>query len=171
MLVLVPLAALSPDALTTARERLFSVGQYGSDRSVYYRLVESGHVLDQIRARPAFGSGLGASIYWGRPLYNVPAQRYTFVHNGYLYLAWKLGLPFALLLLGALMAAVLRRRRGVGSPYDAAILNGAQGAILALLLSNVTFPSLASLSGTDAFGLLVAICLVPRPAALSRPPA
>jgi O-antigen ligase len=167
MFVLVPLATLSPAALTTARERLFSVGQYGSDRSVYYRLVESRHVLDQITARPVSGSGLGASIYWGRPLYHVPAQRYTFVHNGYLYLVWKLGMPFAVLLVGALLAAALRRRKGVGSAYDRAILNGAQGAVVALLLSNVTFPSLTSLSGTGSFGLLAAVSLVPRAGLLS----
>jgi O-antigen ligase len=160
ILGLLPVAALSPDTLTTGRERLLSVGQYSSDRSVYYRLVESRHVLDEINHSPVTGSGLGAAIWWGRPLYRVPPARYTFVHNGYLYVAWKLGLVVAAALVAAMLLAVLRSSRRTEPPLWAAVVNGAQAALAALLVSNLTFPSLASLSATATIGLLLAICLM-----------
>lgn len=162
VLGLLPVAALSPDTLTTGRERLLSVGQYGTDRSVYYRLVESRHVLDEIDRRPLAGSGLGAAIWWGRPLYRVPPARYTFVHDGYLYIAWKLGLVIAAAIVAAMLLAVLRRSRRTEPPLWGAVVNGSQGALAALLISNLTFPSLASLSATGTIGLLLAICLVAR---------
>ena len=161
-LVFVSVASVSPTTLTTGRERLLSLGQYSSDGSVYYRLVESGHVLTQIRARPLAGSGLGASIYWGRPLYRVPPERYTFIHNGFLYVAWKLGVITAALLLLGFLAAIARSRRAF-DPAIALIVAGAQGSLLALLLASLTFPTVAALSSTAMIGLLLAICLV-RPA-------
>jgi hypothetical protein len=180
VLAVLPLAALSPDTLTTSRERLLSIGQYSNDRSVYYRLVESRHVLAEIERRPLAGSGTGAAIWWGRPLYRVPPARYTFVHDGYLYLAWKLGLVIAAALVAALLLAVLRRPPHTQPSSWEAVVNGAQAALAALLVSNLTFPSLTSISGTGTIGLLLAICLVaptvsrrgraaqPQPAAANR---
>jgi hypothetical protein len=160
LLVLLPVAALSPDTLTTGRERLVSVGQYSNDRSVYYRLVESRHALAAVQDNPIAGSGLGAAIWWGRPLYRIPPARYTFVHNGYLYIAWKLGLVVGAALVAALLLAVLRGPPRTGPPLWSAVVTGAQAALAALLVSNLTFPSLASLSATGTIGLLLAICLV-----------
>lgn len=166
-LVLVPVAAFSPDTFTTARERLVSVGQYSSDRSVYYRLVESRHVLAEIERRPLAGSGLGASIWWGRPLYQIPADRYTFVHNGYLYTVWKLGIVVGGALIAALLLGVVRSSRRIEPASWRAIVVGSQASLAALLVSNLTFPSLSSLSATGTIGLLLAICLA-APAATVR---
>ena len=66
-LVIAVFAVSSPADLTAAEQRLSSVGQYGTDRSVRYRIVESRHVVEQIRERPVVGSGLGASILWDGP--------------------------------------------------------------------------------------------------------
>ena len=160
LLAMAPIAAIAPDALTTGRERLLSIGQYSNDSSVYYRLVESRHVLEQIELSPLQGSGLGASIWWGRPRYQVPPARYTFVHNGYLYVGWKLGLVIAAALIAVMLFAILRSPRRIEPPFWRAVVNGAQAALAALLISNVTFPSLISLSATGTIGLLLAICLV-----------
>lgn len=164
----IPLAMLSPGTLTTAQERLLSLGQYGSDGSVSYRVIETRHVLQEIAERP-FGSGLGATIYWGRPASNVPPENFTYVHNGYLMLAWKLGIIPALILTTALLLAALRRKLPRHPALLGATVIGAQGALLALLIGNVTFKVITTMSATGLIGLLVAFVLLP-PDRLERSP-
>ena len=57
--VLAGMAVAAPRDLTAARERLLSIGNYGTDLSVRYRLTESRHVIDEIRAQPLVGLGPG----------------------------------------------------------------------------------------------------------------
>ncbi len=159
---LATLATVAPREFTAARERLLSLGQYASDSSVRQRIVESRHVLDQIAAHPIVGSGLGASIWWGRPWESVPPRSNTYAHNGYLWLAWKLGLPAAILLSALLVTAVMRRGPPSGGPLFHAVRNGAQAGLLVLLLAMVTFPSVNSLAITPTIGLLLAICAAPQ---------
>ena len=161
VLTLATLATVAPREFTSARERLLSLGQYASDSSVRQRVVESRHVLDQIAAHPIVGSGLGASIWWGRPWESVPPRSNTYAHNGYLWLAWKLGLPAAILLSALMLTAVLRRGPPSGGPLFHAVRNGAQAGLLVLLLAMVTFPSVSSLAITPTIGLLLAICAAP----------
>ena len=160
--VLVPLAALSPESLTTARERLLSIGQYGSDDSVRYRLTESQHAIVEIKKHPWTGNGLGASIWWGRPENDVPPTVNYFIHNGYLWHAWKLGIPTALVLLLGILLAVLRPRKARGSPAFAATVTGAAAIVLGLLIASVTFPAITSRPITPVLGILLAMCLAPR---------
>ena len=107
---LVTLSLVSPATLTTARERLNSISAYSTDSSVRYRLVESQLVLHDIAAHPVTGSGLGATIFWGQPWAQVPPKTQTFSHDGYLWLAWKVGVPAAALLTLILASALLGRR-------------------------------------------------------------
>jgi hypothetical protein len=161
VLVLVPLATLAPRDLATAGERLLSLREYSSDASLSYRIIESEHVLAEIRDRPG-GSGLGATIYWGRPANDIPPSEYTFSHNGFLRIAWKLGIPAAILLFCGLLAAGLRRGRAAGSAPGPAFVSGCQAALLALVAICVTFPSVTALSSTAVQGTLVAFALLPR---------
>ncbi|MCW2990172.1 MAG: O-antigen ligase protein [Solirubrobacterales bacterium] len=164
---IVALAALSiaaPNEFTTARERLLSIGQYTSDNSVRYRVVESRHVADQIKAHPLLGSGLGTTIYWGQPWQRTPAVYTTYTHNGYFWLLWKQGIPFALVLFGLMgVAAFAFRRPPPLPPLERGMRNGAQAALMALLISSVTFPVFNTLAITAVIGVLLAIaCLPPR---------
>jgi hypothetical protein len=160
LLLVVPLATLSPGTLTTAQERLLSLGQYGSDGSVSYRVTETRQVLREIGERP-FGSGLGATIYWGRPARDVPPQQFTYVHNGYLQMAWKLGVIPALVVTSALFLAALRRKVPRRPELLGATVIGAQAALLALLIGNVTFKVITTMSATGLIGLLFAFALLP----------
>ena len=154
-------AALSPGTFTTARERLLSIGQYGSDNSVAYRLRESRFVAAEIREAPIDGSGLGATVYWGRPSEGVRAEDLSYSHNGYLWLAWKIGVPAAILVFGLVALAVLMRpARNAEDPLMETITVGCQGALFALLVVNVTFPSVSALSSTPTAGVLLAFCAV-----------
>ncbi len=161
VVVLAGMATLAPAALGAAQERLLSLGQYANDSSVRYRLVESEHVLDQIRDRPLLGWGLGAEIVWGRPWHDVPPRAYHYSHNGYLWVAWKLGLPTALLLFGTLAAAIAWRARPSRDALVQSMHHGSQGALLLLVIASVTFPSFNSYGITATMGVLLAFCASP----------
>jgi hypothetical protein len=162
VLLLVPLFVLSPGTLTTAGDRLLSLNQYGSDRAVSYRLIESRAVFREFRSHPLAGSGLGATVFWGRPLERVPASEHSFTHNGYLALIWKLGAPLGVALIALLFAGALRRGRPRGSPLFVAVAGGAQGALLGLLIANAAFPAVNALTITATMGTLLAFCALPR---------
>jgi hypothetical protein len=153
------LALVLPSEISTARERLLSVGQYGTDKSVRYRVVESHHVADRIREQPVLGSGLGASIYWGQPWSQVPPTAQTFTHNAYLWLWWKLGLIGAALIVIVFAMAIVGR----GPPGEVAlrrsIRSGAQGALLSVAIVSVMFSSFAELSATAVIGVLLSLSL------------
>jgi hypothetical protein len=166
-LVLVAVSWVAPGALTTARQRLLSLGQYSTDPSVRYRVVESRHVEDQIRARPLAGSALGATIHWGQPYNLVPPKDEAYSHVGYLWLAWKLGVPGAALLVGLMLAAALWRGPPDPDPLTGAVRSGCQAALVVLLVISTAFPPFNALSVTSTIGLLIAIAALPvrrRPA-------
>jgi O-antigen ligase len=152
------LAALAPSEFVTARERLLSINQYGSDNSLRYRLIESRHVAAKIEEHPVVGSGLADTIWWGRPYAGVPPESYAFSHNGYLWLAWKLGIPLTALLVLLVMLAVFWRGPPGEDRLFKAVRAGCQGGLLALLVINVTWPAFRILSITPVIGLFVAIC-------------
>jgi O-antigen ligase len=156
--VLLSLAALAPSLLTTARERLFYLGRYSNDSAFHYRVVESGHVLDEIRDHPIAGSGLGAAIFWGQPWANLLARNHAYTHNAYLALAWKLGVPAALLLIALLVWAIAARGPPSGGPRHVALRNGCQGGLLALLIIGMAFPSFTTIKITGAMGVMLAVC-------------
>jgi hypothetical protein len=155
------MALTSPAEVTAARQRLFSIGTYGTDASLVYRQVESRRVAARISAHPLTGSGLGTAILWGPPFPGVHPALETYSHDGYLWLAWKLGVPASALLVLLLAVAVAGRGPPVAAGPEAALRVGAQGALLALLLAGVTFPAFSALSITATMGVLVALCVMP----------
>lgn len=155
------MATVAPATLGAARERLMSIGQYGNDKSLRYRIVESRHVVEQIERRPLLGSAPGATILWGRPWEDVKPRLTHYAHNGYLWLAWKLGIPLALLLLALLLAGVLRRPPR-GDSREAALAGGAQAGLAVLLLASATFPSFSALAISALMGVMLALALARR---------
>ena len=147
--------------LRTAGERLASVTEYGVDNSVEYRQVESRVVIDAIEERPFFGSGLGATITWGKQN-TFGTQTTPFSHIGYLWLAWKLGIPAAIGLV-VLFGILVLARRPAGDEVLDLLRIGAQASLLALLLISFTFPPFNAFGITAVMGVLAAACLQPRP--------
>ena len=162
------MSVFAPAELTTAHERLTSISQYSSDNSVRYRLTESRFVLERIRAEPLAGSGLAATIFWGRPWAQQPPKPYGFSHNGYLWLAWKIGIPAASLLVLLMALGVVLRPPPGDTLTTRAVRRGAQGAIAGLLLATMTFPSFSALSITPAYGLLLALAVCPEATRAAR---
>jgi hypothetical protein len=157
--LLAMLAILSPTDFTAARERLLSLGQYSNDNSVRTRLLETNHVIAAIDRSPVLGSGLGATIFWGQAWNDVPPEATWYAHNGYLWVAWKMGVAAAALLFLLLAWAVFARPPPGEEPLAKTLRVGSQGALFALLLSSLTFPSFNALEITSVMGVLVALCL------------
>jgi hypothetical protein len=161
LLALALMTTLAPAELTAARERLLSLSQYANDDSLRFRVTESRHVLDEIRQRPVLGSGLGATIFFGRPWDLEPPESKTFAHNGYLWLAWKVGIPGALLLWVVLFWSIGWFQRATPGDTFGAVRTGARGALLTLVVASVTFPSFNQLGITAVMGVLMAIGCAP----------
>jgi hypothetical protein len=163
LIALAAVTAIAPKQLTTASQRFLSLGQYSTDSSVRYRVTESRFVLERIRANPIDGSGLAGTIFWGQPWAQVPPKSYTFSHDGYLWLSWKVGIPATLLLVLLIGWAIVRRGPPRRDPLDEAMRRGAKGALAGLALATVTFPSFSALGITYVIGLLLALAMSRAP--------
>ncbi len=151
-------AAVSPGARATAVQRIESVFSLSGQSSSQAREVESQAVLRAIRSDPIAGQGFGSTITWGKRD-QFATTTTNFSHDSYLWLAWKVGVPFALVLFGVLWFAALRPRPPTPDPGPPALRAGAHAGLLASLLVCVTFPELDALGITAILGLLTAVCL------------
>ncbi|MEJ7764947.1 MAG: O-antigen ligase family protein [Acidimicrobiales bacterium] len=151
----------SPRVLVAARERLYSLGDYQSDNSFRYRVLESRQVVDEIEQSPLTGDGLGATIVYARPTDQVATRAYHYTHNGYLWLSWKMGTPVAMLLCGLIGVAIVHGRRQRPDQRPDPLQLGSQACLLSLILVNVTFPSFNTYGITAVMGLLLAVCFAP----------
>jgi hypothetical protein len=161
LVVFLILSAFARPLLHAAEGRIASVASYGSDPSVNYRIAESRLVAQRVKEHPLTGSGLGDAIQIGRPGTTQPIKSRTYAENGYLWSAWKLGIPGALLIWSLLLLAVRwspRRRH----PELAAVIAGAQAGLCGLILASYFFPTFNQLQITPVAGLLIAICAAPR---------
>jgi hypothetical protein len=157
------LATVSPRNFSKMEARVMTLGQVSSDSSVRYRVVETGLVLHQkVQANPVAGWGLGDTLYWGQPWAQVPPRAQWFTHNGYLWVIWKVGVIQALLLFALLASAIALPALPEADPGKRAMRVAAQGGMLVLLLSSVTFPSFNSITITSVMGVLLAICFMSR---------
>jgi hypothetical protein len=157
VIVTVALAAIAPREARAAVERLLSVGRFATDESFIYRVIESRTVAELIAQRPVTGSGFGTTFTWGaEDLFGEITTPY--VHNGYLWLAWKIGIPATLFLVLLLCGAIFRKAPSGDCDEWGAVRRGSQAALLALLLISVMFGAFNILGITAMMGLLVAIC-------------
>jgi O-antigen ligase len=155
------LSAVAPGTLQTAGQRLFSIGEYHTDDSVRYRKVESGFVIDKIKAKPLAGWGLGDTIYWGQPWTQTPPALQSYTHVGFLWLAWREGILGAIVLIGLLIVAAVWPGRAKAGGLPSAVRIGCQASIVALLIANLTFPIFQSSGITYVMGFLVAYAAIP----------
>ncbi|HVL96438.1 MAG TPA: O-antigen ligase family protein [Solirubrobacteraceae bacterium] len=172
VVVLPVLAVTSPGALTAVQQRFLSLGQYSSDDSVRTRIVETRAVAAAVRDAPLGGSGLGAQVEFGWPWLQVEPRPTPYTHNGYLWLAWKLGIPAALLLVLLAVWAIAARGSPDLSPLHQRVRHGAQAGLLLSLTVSLTFPAFRAMAITTTLGILLALSfmgpLAPPSRAVSR---
>lgn len=156
------LAVVSPTVLGDAATRLLSVNQYASDNSLRARLVESRAAVKKVKERPWIGWGLGDEVRWGMPWLKVLPASKTFLHNGYIWSVWKLGLLATALLIGLLLWAIVARGPTHVRPLVKRVRHGCQATIISMLIVGVTFPTFRVLVIVPTLGVLLAFCFMPR---------
>lgn len=161
------LAAVAPAELNALTERLSSVTNYQRDESVSYRQAEGQLVWTHIRAHPVVGSGLGANMLIGRPGTTVQPKPRMYAESGYLWLAWKVGLPIAGLLCAVLLFGAVSHL-GRSPSLFRAVRTGSQAALVTLGVTAVSWNIFDSIVGTTVLGLLLALAVTP-PARRSGP--
>lgn len=127
--------------------------------SVQVRLLEDEGALAKIRDNPFFGIGLG-STYYAVVIHPNLATNPQWVHNGYLWIAMKigiLGLGFLLAMIGRSIVVSLRRWKEQVFEERGALLLGFGMAILQLMLASSAEPVIMDTAGVPAIALLIAM--------------
>ena len=156
------LIAVKPAMLDALVARATSVEkeiEYGS--SAAWRYYEAEQILPQIGAHPVLGLGLGAAYRRPAPSDALPEQ-VRYIHNGYLFVASKMGLPALSLLLWCLGVVFVWSWRGARTEPDpefrgvhAAVCAG----VLGVLLASITEPHLMRDSSLAYLGVLAGLTL------------
>jgi O-antigen/teichoic acid export membrane protein len=161
-------ALLAPAALSAYGDRLLTLTSVKTDPAVQYRVVESRLVTQEIRLRPILGSALGATILIGRPGTNVAPKLRRHAENGYLWLAWKVGIPAALAMCALLALAIAAPRPRWEEPAGAVLRRGCQAALAAVAIASFSFPSFNQTGITALMGVLAATCVAAELVAAPR---
>lgn len=135
--------AWKPQSFAAVVYRITSINtEVASGDSAQWRIWEAEEMLPHVQRHPFGGVGLGAE-YKGASRLSADADLNRYVHNGYLYMGGKMGLPALLLFLAAIAAIVAIGRRGSkrdAPPWSRVV--GASGAAMMIyfLLASVTEP-------------------------------
>ena len=149
-----------PDTFAAVYYRMTSIGEeinYGY--SAQWRFWEAEAMLPHIREHPLIGVGLGAD-YKGARGSSVRPELNRYVHNAYLYMAGKMGLPAlgAFLLSMAAIFAIGRRSARAGASTWARVVGAASAAMMIrFLFASVTEPHLMSDYGVVVIALAGAL--------------
>lgn len=125
-------------------ERLSSMGMAATrDISLINRFLESGAVWERIQTNPILGHGMGVPFRFFDITWEYSMNR-AFIHNGYISIWYKFGLPGILLFLGFLGNTVWRAFRLVlcdlpeNMSLNRVALLAALGSLLAFVVSTNT---------------------------------
>jgi hypothetical protein len=138
---------LKPDSVAAVYYRMTTIGEeIGYGYSAQWRFWEVEAMLPHIKEHPFVGIGLGAD-YKGLSGSSARADLNQYMHNAYLYMAGKMGLPalaFFLLSMAAILAIGRRTAKSDAPSWNRIV--GAAGAamIIRFLLASVTEPHLMS---------------------------
>jgi O-antigen ligase len=125
--------------------------------------------MELIKAHPVRGIGLGGSITFWSPMYSEARDalggsfQTFYIHNSYLWLTLKLGVPGLITLVGLVLAAVATAGRAYfvgGDPRRRRLLLGGLLTLVAMLVVSASGPHLtidhSAAYVAGAVGLVVA---------------
>jgi O-antigen ligase len=154
------------DPLASGLERLASVEEPQRDVSSQHRVREWERSLELVEAHPVTGIGLGGSITFWSPLYSETRQamggsfRTFYIHNSYIWLALKVGLPGLLALVGFLLATLgvgMRAYLAGTEPRQRRLLLGGLLTLVTMLLVSFSGPHLTIERSSVAVACAVAL--------------
>jgi O-antigen ligase len=168
VIVISVLAVYKPDILFAVQDRLLSVQtELKSGDSLTYRLIENRTALPKVIDNPLIGIGLGHD--YRQPMLaitpgNDADTQSRFIHNGYLYVALKLGIPALICYLLFITVYFVQARKTIRLLTDTrhrAFLAASTGLMVMPLFTSLTRPEWMTASSTGVFaicfGLLVAL--------------
>jgi O-antigen ligase len=142
--------------LSTIVSRLTSTATAIQDISFANRLVESSSVLELIAVNPFLGYGLGAAFTYHSILYGF-AYEGEYVHNAYLFLWFKLGLPGLVIFMVAYLAKIVHGIKKLRSSLDKRFkpwVLAAVTTLIVMLLVSMTSPQFYARDSV----LIIALC-------------
>jgi O-antigen ligase len=159
----------SENVLAAAGARISSVVAFEDDISAQHRISEWEEARRLIESNPLRGIGLGNTLTFYSPLYDPETARpggyvtNTYVHNSYVWIPLKLGLP-ALVMFAALIVVVLirsfRSSRTLAGRRARTLMVGGLASLTSLLVLATVGPHLNTESATPYLAAVIAVLLV-----------
>lgn len=123
-----------------SKKRLLSTTKAGQDISLRSRLVEWSVVTDKIISNPLGGNGLGKQFHFYEPI-TMTTRRTEIIHNGYLYLLYRVGIPLSLFYFGFLVFYLFKAINLISrakSDFAKSLAYSIIGLFLTLFIANYT---------------------------------
>ena len=114
----------------------------GQDISLQSRLSESNAVIDAIKINPILGYGLGVFFKFPDPILKITSESW-YIHNGYLFLWFKLGFFGMLSFLLVYMLMIRDAYKlyiGQSHTFESHLLLGISAVLVSMLIISLTSP-------------------------------
>ena len=139
--------AWRPDSFAAVYYRLTSIGEeIEHGYSAQWRFWEAEAMLPHIKEQPLIGIGLGAD-YKGAQGSSLRPELNRYVHNAYLYMAGKMGVPaliFFLLFMASVFAIGRRTAKSNALPWTRIVGAASAAMMIRFLFASITEPHFMS---------------------------
>jgi O-antigen ligase len=159
-----------PDSFAAVYYRLTSIGEeIDHGYSAQWRFWEAEAMIPHIKEHPLIGVGLGAD-YKGASGSTLRPELNRYVHNAYLYMAGKMGVPaliFFLLFMACVFAVGRRTAKSDPLPWSRIVGAASAAMMIRFLLASITEPHFMSDYGVINIAIAGALVIL---SAQRRPP-
>lgn len=151
------------DFILKGIESRFSSSAKGTqDISFNSRVIETEATIKEIYAHPLGGAGMGARVVF----YDIIGRETSspaFVHNAYLFIAYKFGIPMAIMFFSSLFACLARGLLlafYTPDPFYRCVVIGASSSLLAALAISLTSNQFAARHGLSLIAVYLALIAI-----------
>lgn len=148
-----------------SKTRLLSSTKVKDDISLRSRLIEWEHVLNLIYANPLGGNGLGKQFHFYEPI-KMQTKHTSIIHNGYLFLPYRLGIPLSMFYFSFLMFYVFKTINllpKARSDFEKSLIYSIIGVFMSLFISNYTSSQFFYRDGIFVTAMIISlICILER---------
>lgn len=148
-----------------SKKRLMSSTKVGEDISLRSRIIEWEKVGALISEYPLGGNGLGKYFHFYEPI-TMQTKRTAIIHNGYLYLTYRLGIPMSLFFFGFVIFYLFKAFNLLNrtkNDFEKSLVYSIIGVFFSLLLSNYTSSQFFYRDGIFVTATIISlICILER---------